>query len=607
MARNIRPLTLLMLVGLAITRICAQPVPSVDPKIVFTVSIANNQREFQLGETIPLQLSFSSTVKDRYQVNMAQYDRGGRMYHEQFLVSPTQGTVDPLPNSSGSLGGITTYEFLRPEPWTIKLKINEWIRFTQPGEYRLRIVSDRISIRDPSNSLGVSPVSVRSNEITLKIVAADPAWQKRVLRDAVKNLDAPPPEKPEQMEQYATARRQATETLRFLGTADAAREMAKRMRGEDPGGLDYTCSLGLISTPERAAARSALEAALADPDHPIDGLFLNTLHKVNSDPGAANENWREGQQRVVEQLIAALDTKRGKALSISLSTAVNESWNLEALPKEPTDKLVSQLVLMFDQLPLQQQNTLLTFRWNKIGGPAMLPILKRYAQAYRDFPEMRDSNASASRELSASALTRWHELDPAGARPAIIKEISRPRPRFDARVLGLLPDETLPEVDFILAENFAASDDFDGTAHLASLIARYATAAILPQIIEQVDPRIGKWACAIQNPMLAYLLRVNPAIARPRIERAIAAREFSRCNGELFQIVSEIHYDPVLEELGIQSLDDPDPQVVGTAARMLGKFLPRLLRNQLFGDATRVGMRSGQDASRNWSECRPIL
>jgi hypothetical protein len=40
----------------------------------------------------------------------------------------------------------------------------------------------------------------------------------------------------------------------------------------------------------------------------------------------------------------------------------------------------------------------------------------------------------------------------------------------------------------------------------------------------------------------------------------------------LFQIVAEIQYDPLLEEIGIKSLDDPDPEVAMTAATMLGKF-----------------------------------
>ena len=394
---------------------------------------------------------------------------------------------------------------------------------------RIVVSSGRVGARDPSSTSGTSPTTVRSNEVELKIVPANPEWQKEVLRSAVAILDAHAPAKPPLTEQYAAQRRQAMETLRFLGSGDAARELAKRMRGEDSGGLDYVCMLGLISSPEREIARTALEQGLTDPDHPIDGNFLYSLRVINSDPNAPNTNWREAQQRVDEELFAALPGKRGKALSISLSTAVNEAWKGNAVPQQTQEKLVSQLISMFDQLPVNEQNSLLSYRWDKIRSPAILPILKRYAQSYHDFPEMRESKAFDSLQLNASALRRWYELDPAGARPAIITEITRPRPRFGAQVLGLLPDETLPEVDFALAEHFAASDDLEGLEHLASLIARYATAAILPQVTEKLDPRIGKWACTIQNPILAYLLRVDSASARPRIEHIRHLRDI-RCS-----------------------------------------------------------------------------
>lgn len=566
-----RRLTLVLLLGVATAPVCAQSAPPVDPKIVLKVSIANNQREFRIGETISLQLSFSSTVKNRYRINMAQYDRSGRMDYEEFVVSPEDGAVDPLPNHFAGMGGLTSYSFLGPEPWSIQLDLNEWVRFTQPGEYRLTIVSRRTIVRDPSATDGVSPVAARSNEITLKIVAADPVWQKRVFTEAVQTLDKPAPLKAEQMEQYGTARRKAMLALRFLGTADAAREMVKRLRGDNSEGLNYICLLGLKSTPERAAAQSAFEEALADPDHPIDGLFLSALRTINSDPDTTSPNWGDGHERAVEQLIAALNIKRGKALSISLNTAVNQAWDSNAMLKETRDKLVSRLISMFDQLPLHDQETLLTYQWEKIASADLLPILKRYA---RNGPQMKEPNAYNSLQLSASALRRWYELDPAGARPAIITEIVSPRPRFDARVLGILPDKTLPEVDFILAENFTASEDYDALSHLASLIARYATDAILPQVVEKLDPKLGTWACAIQDPILAYLLRVNPEIARPRIERAIAARgkNFSACNTQLLKTVAEIHYDPLLEKMAIQSLDDPDPQVAMTAATVLGQF-----------------------------------
>ncbi|MGI9167130.1 MAG: hypothetical protein ACR2G5_12235 [Pyrinomonadaceae bacterium] len=199
-----RPLSLLLFVGIAVVRTCAQSTPPVDPKIALEVSIATNQREFHIGETIPLQLNFSSTVKDRYQINMAQYDRSGRMNHEHFTISPAQGAVDPLPTYIWSMGGLSTSRFLSSEPATIKLNLNEWVRFTQPGEYRLIVSSSRVGARDQSNPLGASAVTARSNKITLKIVAADPVWQKRVVKDAVRNLAAPAPTKPDQMEQHAT-------------------------------------------------------------------------------------------------------------------------------------------------------------------------------------------------------------------------------------------------------------------------------------------------------------------------------------------------------------------------------------------------------------------
>src|SRR5882672_9444532 len=177
-----RPLALLLFVGVAVVRTCAQTVPAVDGKIVLEVSIATSQREFHIGETIPLQLDFSSIVKDRYQINMAQYDRGGRMDYEHFTISPTQGAVDPLLTRNWGGGGLTSFGYLSSKPLTIKLNLNEWVCFTKPGEYQLIVSSNRVAVRDQSSPSGASPVAARSNEITLKIVAADPAWQERVFR-----------------------------------------------------------------------------------------------------------------------------------------------------------------------------------------------------------------------------------------------------------------------------------------------------------------------------------------------------------------------------------------------------------------------------------------
>jgi len=548
---------------------------AVDRNVVLQASLASDQTQFHIGERIPLRLAFSSAVANRYEINMAKYDRSGRMNYEQFELSPGTGAVDPLQSRLGGIGGgLTNFQFLSPEPWTITLNLNEWLRFTQPGTYRLSVNSYRVSVKDSASGLGTSPILVRSNEVTFKIVPATKDWQRKILTEAVAVLDLPAPSKPPDLEKYVNSSRQALEDLRFLGTAEATSQLAKRLRGENLGGLDYVCMLGLLSSPDSEAARRALERELADPDHPISDIFINTLRTLYVDVGDPHQDWKRADSRAVEALIAALPAKRGKALATSLGTAVNMAWNSAGVSEQTTKALVDQTVSLFDQLPLEQQNTLLTYRWDKIGGPNMLPILRRYAEAYQDFPQMREMNAYRSLELSATALKHWYELDPAGARPAIIREITRPRPRFGARILGILPDKTIPELDFALADHLAAASDFDGLANIASLIGRYATDAILPQVTARLDPLIGKWACGIQDPLLAYLLRVNPSLARPRIEQAVAARgkDFSACNHGMFQSIAEIYYGPTLEEIGTHSLNDPDPQVAMTAATMLGKY-----------------------------------
>src|SRR5215204_6216047 len=105
-----RLLAFLLLVGVAIGQTYAQSTPPVEPNVVLKVSIANDPREFRIGETIPLQLSFSSTVKDHYELNMAQYDRSGRMDYEHFNISPSQGAVDPLVTRSWVRGGLTSFQ-----------------------------------------------------------------------------------------------------------------------------------------------------------------------------------------------------------------------------------------------------------------------------------------------------------------------------------------------------------------------------------------------------------------------------------------------------------------------------------------------------------------
>ncbi len=549
------------------------PTPPIDSKVEFKVSLVGNRHEFHMGEIIPIKLAFSSSIKNRYQLNEAHYDRSGRMEYEHFIVTPPEGAVDPLVNyESGMGGGLTGFTFLTKKPWTIQLNVNEWVRFTNPGEYKLSVSSNRVEIVDASSPPGTRPITATSNQITLKILPRDQAWEKRTYDEAVATLKSPSPAKSEDIENSPAYR--AFETLRFLGTAEATRELANQLRGDSRGNLDFVCYIGLVSSPERAVAREALDAALSDPDRPIDDTFLDTLVVLERNDANHNVSSQENEQRVLEKVAKALPNKRGKALRVSLYSVLNYVWNpldKQLLPRQTIQKLALQLISIFDQLSANQQAWLLEVRWEQIKNPAVLPLLKRYAQG--DFSNLAREERYDARQRRIWALRRWFEVDPAGARPAIISEIVRPNPRFSSRELGSLPEATLPEVDKPLAEHLA-TENFDQPSNIALLIARYATAAIATDVTKQLDPHIGTAACDFQNPLLAYLFRVDPKLAEPRIERAIAARgeNFTACNHSVLGDVAAIKYGPELQEIAIHTLDDSDREMVVRAAEVLAQF-----------------------------------
>ncbi len=60
------------------------------------VGTFNQQVTFRIGERIPLELVFTGPNNKRFEINLARYDRSGRMSYESFEVVPSSGWSDPL-------------------------------------------------------------------------------------------------------------------------------------------------------------------------------------------------------------------------------------------------------------------------------------------------------------------------------------------------------------------------------------------------------------------------------------------------------------------------------------------------------------------------------
>src|ERR1044072_871845 len=129
------------------------------------------------------------------------------------------------------------------------------------------VVSRRVVLASGGSRFGGSGTELRSNELRLTILPANRAWQQAALKKAVAVLDATSSgsgaaSSAARAEEVQTA----LKTLRYLGTADAARELARRLRGEDQH-ADSICMFGLFGSPFRDVGLAEMRRLLADPNH----------------------------------------------------------------------------------------------------------------------------------------------------------------------------------------------------------------------------------------------------------------------------------------------------------------------------------------------------
>jgi hypothetical protein len=263
---------------------------------------------FRQGESIWLDLDYTASSPG-YSVLTNYTDRDfGR---DEFLAMPPEGASDPVApylrivQPGGGSFGFRRVALL-DRPVTVHMNLNQWIRFDRPGEYHIRAISHRVT----DSSRPRFDVGPKSNEVAIKMVAADPQWQREQLTRILRTLDAAPVRY--RIDQIPNALRELCD----LGTEDAAIEIARRIGavGRDFGFRLY--EMALIRSPFRAAAIREMERLLVDPDTPISSLFLYGLGNVSVDP-AEVQRAAAKRAEVRQALRNALPAKRGQARDAS--------------------------------------------------------------------------------------------------------------------------------------------------------------------------------------------------------------------------------------------------------------------------------------------------
>ena len=540
--------------------------------LIFTVRLKDKQTQFHQGEVIRLELSFSSPTARTFILDNAGYDRSGRLEIDTFVVDHRQGTVDPLydyfhSGLSGFMGGgLRGMPELSNKPEVVTAELNEWMRFDQAGHYRLYVVSGRVGRKLNADDLfGNHSSAVVSNMVEFDILPGDDKWENQKLNEAIVALG-----------KKDADHRAACRNLRFLGTMAAASEMVKRFRGDDHS-CDFEYDFGLISSPHRDFVIRAMERALNSPQQPVTSSFVRTLailafatqataippYPQGNDEQikqwqAQMEERRHSHQQVVlnylRQLVSVIAQKQEDARATSLQTLLDFQASLTPADLAQSQNLLATMPDVFGHLPLDAKIRLLSYQWKPIASAAMLPVLREI------FNQADKTDTYQQRELRSIALRRLYELSAEEGRRLIIDEIRRPKPRVNQNVLRSLPDETLPELDDVLAANLEETRQANGSGDaeaIIDLIERYATAGVLSRVQTIYEsPGVGHWACRPQASLLAYILRVDMPTGGELLGKALSARgkDFSRCYASTLTDVARLRSSAAVEDAAKTSL-----------------------------------------------------
>ena len=224
--------------------------------------------------------------------------------------------------------------------------------------------------------------------------------------------------------------------------------------------------------------------------------------------------------------------------------------------------LAASIVADFRGLPTNMQTNLLLSRWNIVGSPALLPILREiYANPLEP---------QAARDM---AVRRIYELAPDEGRRIILAQLAQPYSSLSLSTLELLPDRSLPELNDMLASRAEAGQIED------ALILRYATGDIVRRVEQAYLKRNADFDrqklphCG--GALIYYFLKQDPSFGERELRGDMdKPGAFPVCYdiGFQFQSLDRNAYSPALERLAIEFLTSNKVPVKRGAAEVLGKY-----------------------------------
>lgn len=168
------------------------PPPAVPPGLEVELRTVANKTTFRLSELIPLEVAFRVTGDQAFSIEIADGWHGAPTT-DRFLIAPPETVISRnVWWLRGTVCCDSRRSLLTPVPAVYPHELTDFIRFTQPGEYRIQYATRRVFPGPPVHAYDTSAMLVASNVLTVTIIEDDSRWVADMLPIALEDADPAP-------------------------------------------------------------------------------------------------------------------------------------------------------------------------------------------------------------------------------------------------------------------------------------------------------------------------------------------------------------------------------------------------------------------------------
>jgi hypothetical protein len=535
---------------------------------------------YHRGESILLEISYSSSTKDKYQRSSSSALQGLAIH-----IVPFDGVLDlnVLRFEHGWAGSIIGgVGVLSLEPATQQIDLCSLYRLEKPGHYSVAITSNEVSrIKSAEEGGGVENLTLESNWVEFDVLPLDAAWAAAELNSIQLELNSPEP----------GAADRAVGRLGRLDTPASVGKLVQLYLRADAAGPEWLVASALRESSELEVIIAALEAALSDPSTNVPSTLpqlladLHTRKDLGVQPpyptdDASKAEWEaktkrrsEVQEKYFEQASALLTASIPKRSGPQRATAIYQAWydaevsyRTKPLSPDILSKLRFNVLVVENELTRAQRLQFVVMVRQTMPHQLLLPIIRSLAS---------DNGTAGALFDNIEPYKLWCEDAPEECQSAILADVQRSQFRTDKNIILLMQEEEHPELDSLLKEQLGdpkARQDWGQSQRLAAVVLRAASRNLSVPVNAWLTELTGKPGCGadVEASLLGYLFRIRDATAEKHLTSELWDRK-DDCGGQVLRSLHAVRYSDELLPLVSQALKSPNPITVTQAALFLGE------------------------------------